>query len=159
MLKTVLILALLVPAHALAEDQADPVPIATIPPGDDNIVLLEKGQVAPYSGHLFDTTTALRWSNWLEQYKFRLKLDVKAEQNKCKIDLNYHADLANIEKTRTETIEVDLRKRLQTSETRNIKLSNELMNRSFFSTMEFGLILGIIVTSGAVVAIASAVKK
>jgi hypothetical protein len=153
MLKLIVALILLCPSYAWAEERAS-APIATVPTGEDRIVSLEKGQPAPYEGHLFDTDTALRWANWLEQYKYRLELDVDTEQAKCKIELDYQTDLIDIERVRTSTIEADLRARLQTSEKRNIKLSNEIMNRSFFSSMEFGLLLGIVVTSGAAVAVA-----
>jgi hypothetical protein len=154
MSKLVLVLALMWPVHVLAETPVSSAPITTIPPGEDKIVTIEKGSPAPFSGHLFDTDTALRWANWLEQYKYRLDIDVGAEQAKCQIDLKYKEDLRVIELLRTDTIETDLRKRLLTSEGRNVKLSDAISNRSFFSSMEFGLLLGIVVTSAAAVSLA-----
>ena len=150
MLKLALALTFLCPVHAWAEDPIS-APILTIPAGDDHIMSLEKGQTAPYAGHLFDTDTALRWANWLEQYKFRLGLDAGVERAKCKVELEYRTDVTSIERARTDTIQADLQTRLQRSEKRNIELSNEIMNRSFFSSMEFGLLLGVVATSGAVV--------
>lgn len=128
--------------------------VAAVPPGDDVITSLAKGQPAPYDGQLFDTDTALRWVNWLQQYQYRLKLDTALEKEQCDIRLNYMKELQSIEKTRTATIEEDLRERLQTSEKRNIALSNEINNRSFFKSMEFGLLLGVVVTGGTVLAVA-----
>lgn len=141
-------LCLLLPSYALAEQ-----PVSTIPPGDDVITTLTKGQPAPYDGQLFDVDTALRWVNWLQQYQYRLKLDTALEKEQCDLRLNYAKELQVIEKDRTDTIEEDLRERLQASEKRNIALSNEINNRSFFKSMEFGLLLGVLATGGTVLAV------
>lgn len=65
---------------ALAQDAG---PIVDIPPGVDRIVPLKLKMPAPFEGQLFDNNTALRWANWLKQYKLRLQVDVEEQKKLC----------------------------------------------------------------------------
>jgi len=73
---------LLLPHNALAQT---PAPIEAIPPGEDVIVPLPKGTPAPFDGQLYDNSTALRWANWLRQYKLRLRVDVQEQKDICRV--------------------------------------------------------------------------
>lgn len=126
--------------------------VEAIPPGEDVIEAIQKGSPAPFSGQLFDTMTAMRWGNWLQQYKLRLDVDVKAVERMCKVEMDYQLSLKNIEVERNKRIEEDLRSRLVVSETRNVKLADRINNPSFFRSMEFGVTLGVV--GSAVVAVA-----
>src|SRR5690606_16021630 len=94
--------ALLVVTLLASNAAAQASPVESIPPGDDHIEPIRKGQPAPYDGQLFDPSTALRWANWLQQYKYRLKLDVEYEQNICKVELEHKSDLLKAEETRAQ---------------------------------------------------------
>lgn len=87
------ILVLTLSSQALAE----PPPVRAIPPGEDRIVPLRKGQEAPFDGQLFDTNTAIRWGNWLEQYQMRLKLDYEAQTRIQQARENYLNQVIRIE--------------------------------------------------------------
>jgi hypothetical protein len=152
----VLILLWLTPALGLAQDAAptpspDPPaalpPIQTIPPGDDVIAPLRKGQAAPFTGQLFGPNTALRWGNWLQQYKYRLKWDVAAVQNKCTIEINYQSSLLTIEKDRAQKVETDLTTRLGRSEEARLNAEEEARNPPWYSTTAFGVIIGAVATA------------
>lgn len=78
----ILLTALLLPNAALAQEVK---PVDAIPPGDDVIVVLPKGQAAPFEGQLFDNFTAMRWANWLRQYKLRLRVDVQEQKDICRV--------------------------------------------------------------------------
>jgi hypothetical protein len=135
---------------------SDPIPLEDIPPGDDVIVPLVKGKPAPFTGQLFEPGTAMRWGNWLQQYKLRLRIDVEREKSLCTAETQYLEDLRAIEAERNERIEKDLKERLLRVEKRNAELAIEMSNPSFWKSLEFGLILGVAVTAGGAIAIAVA---
>lgn len=135
---------LLVPLTARATEDG----IATIPPGDDVIKTLKKGALAPFSGQLFSTDTAMRWGFWLQQYKLRLREDVLAEISRCEVELEYDAKVLAAEKVLRVTLVTDMTARLTRSETARIQAEDDARNPGFFRTVEFGLILGV---GGAVV--------
>lgn len=134
----VLIVALLLPSFAAAQTP----PIEAIPPGEDKIVVLKEGESAPFPGQLFDPYTAIRWANWLQQYKYRLDADVKREQALCSAKGDYQDKVLTAEKIRAQTVETDLRARLLRSEQARLKAEEELRNPSWLNTREFGIVLG-----------------
>lgn len=73
---------------------ADPPP--AIPPGPDKIVVVKKGQEAPFDGQLFDNPTALRWGNWLEYYRFRQALDQETYKEMDTAKSAYYKDIISI---------------------------------------------------------------
>lgn len=127
--------------------------VESIPPGDDVIEPVKKGEPAPFSGQLFDTSTALRWGNWLQQYKLRLDVDVKAVEKVCKAELDYNTKLREIDAERNKRVEDDLRVRLVASEKRNAVLYDKLNNPSFFRSAEFGVLLGVVSSTVVVVVV------
>ena len=138
----VFLFALLLSSAVHAQDSG----IVTIPPGDDLIIQMDKGEPAPYGGQLFSTDTALRWGFWLQQYRLRLKLDVETAEKKCKVQLEYKDRELQIEKARALAMEKDLETRLVRSEEHSLKWQDEAMNPPFFKTFEFGLLVGVVVT-------------
>jgi len=118
-----------------------------IPPGEDRIVPLPKGEKAPYSGQLFDQDTALRWANWLQQYKLRLKEEQKMCSKLSSIELRYQSKLLNIEKRRANAIESDLRARLKRSEEARLQAEHEARNPPWYTTRTFGIIVGVVGTA------------
>lgn len=151
----VFLFALLLSSVVHAQDSG----IVTIPPGDDLIIQMDKGEPAPYGGQLFSTDTALRWGFWLQQYRLRLKLDVETAENKCKVQLEYKDKELQIEKSRAAAMEEDLEARLVRSEEHSLKWQDEATNPSFFKTFEFGLLVGVVVTGAVSAAIAWAVGQ
>lgn len=124
-------------------------PITDIPPGDDKIVSVAKEEKAPFSGQLFSSDTALRWANWLQQYKLRLRVDVQKEIEVCKATTDYKDKVVQIEKARAAKVEEDLVDRLQRAETARLTAEEEARNPAWYKTREFGLVLGVLGT-GAV---------
>jgi hypothetical protein len=138
--KWIIILSLLVSSTALAEE---PEPVSDIPPGVDQIEVLTQGKAAPFTGQLFGQDTALRWANWLVQYRTRLVQDVKLEQKICAAQLSYEDKIRVIEADKSKQIDADLRARILKVEKYNAKLNDSINHPSFFRSMEFGLILGV----------------
>lgn len=143
----ILVVLLLVSSIAQAEE------LQSIPPGPDQIVALGEGQKAPFSGQLFSADTALRWGNWLMQYKHRLTLDVEREKKLCGVELKYHNKLLSIEEEKSQRLTEDLKSRLVRSEQRNAALQDDINHPSFWSSIEFGLILGVVGSAAVAVAI------
>lgn len=123
-------------------------PIKSIPPGDDVIVVLNKNEKAPFSGQLYSYGTALRWGNWLSQYKLRLEIDVEAEKKACEIQLSYSRRLYDAEEERNQRVETDLRSRLQKAEGARLVAEERARNPPFYETFTFGFVVGLVVTGG-----------
>jgi hypothetical protein len=133
---------LLIPAFAAAQVP----PIETTPPGDDKITTVKKDAVVPYDGQLFDPSTALRWANWLRQYKVRLHEDVLREQKVCKVKIDYEQKLVKIEKDRSKTVTTDLRARLVRSEKARLDAEDEARNPPWYRSIWLGLGAGVVGT-------------
>ena len=139
-------LLLLVPQLAWAEAQ----PVKEIPAGEDIIVPIKKGQPAPFDGQLFDANTALRWGNFLQQYKLRLDWDVKYAEDVCKEETSYRDKLLVISKEQSAATEKSLRDELVKSE--KGRLDAEAVVRDgppWYNTTEFGMVVGTAITAGA----------
>ena len=151
-----LILLWLAPALGFAQEAAstpspDPPaalpPIQTIPPGDDVITPLRKGQAAPFTGQLFDSNTALRWGNWLQQYKYRLQWDVEKQVSVCRVEKTYRDELLAAEEKRAGAVEKDLTTRLERSEQARLDAEEEARNPPWYSTTTFGVVIGVVATA------------
>lgn len=142
-------LSFFVTSTALAEGA----PIQDIPPGEDVIEPITQGKPAPFTGQLFSQETALRWGNWLMQYKTRLVQDLRLERNICAARIQYKDELLRIEADRSATVIEDLRGRLLRVENLNASLNDEMNDPSFWSSMEFGVILGVLGASAVAVAV------
>lgn len=90
-------------AHMAAAQPSPPVPTTSapspyrlefqeIPPGKDRIEPVTAGAPSPFSGQLFDPSTALRWANYLQQCKTRLITDVEAERRISEIKVGFWMD-------------------------------------------------------------------
>lgn len=123
-------------------------PIESIPPGDDKIVSIKKGQPAPFDGQVFSNDTALRWANWLKQLRARLELDVKKEKDVCTVETKHRDELLGIERARAGAVEKDAQERLRRSEEARLKAEEIARNPPFYKTMEFGMIMGAITLAG-----------
>ena len=138
------------PASATVPSPDAHPPVEAIPPGPDKIVPLGKGEKAPFGGQLFDPTTAIRWGNWLQQYKYRLVWDVELEQKVCIEEKTYRDSLLVIEKDRAKKTEDSFREALMRSEKARVKAEEALMNPPWYTTVEFGMVVGVVVTVGVV---------
>lgn len=150
----ILLIVLLLSSTAIAQDIPSPdgydkpPPVETIPPGDDVIKPVRKGQAAPFDGQLFDVDTAIRWAFWLQQYKYRLDADAQRYQQVCKVEKNYRDKKLEIEKDRGSKVEKDLKDRLLRSEKARLAAEEEARNPPWYNTRTFGVIVGVVATVG-----------
>ena len=140
----VLSVSLLVSSNVLAEDVQD------IPPGQDKIVPLKKGDPAPYDGQLFDTPTALRWGNWLLQYKLRLKSDVDYQKKLGEADVGLWKHKYELLESKYTMVTTDYQKKVVDLETQTTKLRDEIANPPWYRSPLFGFVTGIVVTGACV---------
>lgn len=129
---------------AYADDVRD------IPEGDDVIVTLKKGEPAPFVGQLFDINTSLRWANWLAQYKDKVVADAKKAKEHCDSELEYQQDLNDADYARLDVLNSDLKTRLMRSEKGRLQAEYERDNPAWYSSVWFGVVLGVVTTSGLV---------
>lgn len=142
---------------ALAEEVPPP-KVLTYPAGEDKITVVHKGDAAPYTGQLFDDSTAIRWAMWLQQYKTRYSLDMGAAQESCAVRLDSAAALQAIEKARTTAVEADLRQRLKEVDAARLTLEQEVREPGFFKSPAFWYGVGVVTTVAAAVTTSLALK-
>lgn len=128
--------------------RADGADVVNIPAGEDKIVPMRKGEPSPMEGQLFDNDTALRWANWLVQYKTLLKHNVELQQKLCSIDLNLSSQRLVIEQEKNKKIIPDL-------ETKLAAAKEEVDHPAFYKTFWFGATMGATITAIGVIGAAS----
>lgn len=140
-------------AAAIATDAAatDP-PVQAIPPGDDKIVVVTQGQPAPFTGQLFDNNTAVRWGNWLQQYKFRLTLDVDTQKKLDSIQLDLLTKKLELEREQYRQVTSDYQIQVAT-------LQEELRNPPWYKSPWFGFGCGIVASVALVTATAFVIHE
>lgn len=154
----VLVCASLLPALVSAQEVPQ-LAVVTYPPGEDKIVVLRKGDPAPFVGQLFDEDTALRWALWLKQYKGRYALDMQAAQDSCKAKLDYSAQVAKIVSDRDQAVSADLMKRLKDSEVARLQLENDVNHPTFFKEPAFWFGVGVVMSLVTVAVTAETLHK
>lgn len=146
------IVVLLITSRVLAEEPALPAPaVVTFPPGDDNITAVKKGEPAPHAGQLFDENTALRWAMWLQQYKMRYGLDLKAEKDSCRVLVSREQEYRRIDAERDAKVEEDLRKRLLLTEKARLEAEERLRNPPLWKEPGLWYAVGLVSTVALVV--------
>lgn len=114
-------------------------PIEDIPPGPDEIVGVRKGQAVPFDGQLFGDDTALRWANWLKQYKLRLRVDVREQQQLCAVRVDAMQKL----------IDTEVMHRRKLEQAYEVKLS-EVTNPPWYKSPTFYVVIGVAGTMAAI---------
>lgn len=133
------VLLTLLPLRAFA----DPAPVVPVPPGDDRIEVVKKGDPAPFTGQLFDQATALRWANFLQQYKLRLTLDLELQRKMMQADIDYQKKLVTIGEEKYD-------RSVGALEAENKALKLELASPPFYKTTWFGVVVGAVAMGSAV---------
>jgi hypothetical protein len=142
---SVLIASLLLPSLAVAQEAPSP-QVVTYPPGDDKIVVVHKGDAAPFTGQLYDDSTAVRWAVWLQQYKGRYAIDMKTAEEVCSVKLSTAEKLATIAAERDAAVHADAMQRLKDSETARLKAEEELRHPGFFDRPAVWFAIGVVAT-------------
>ncbi len=136
-MKTLLVSVLVAGAAFFVSCDAfsDP-PVQSIPPGDDKIVPLATGEKSPFSGQLFDTPTALRWANWLTQYKARLQLDVESQKRVDQIEIDLLKSKLELERGQYREVTYDYQRQIA-------ELQVELRDQPWYKSPWFGFGMGV----------------
>lgn len=125
--------------------------VVDIPPGEDVIAAVKKGQPAPFDGQIFDISTALRWANWLNQYKAKLDAVEKKERALCQSQLEYQQELDLLEIDELKSLNLDLKMRLKRSEDKRSQAEYDLNHTAWYESVWFGMVVGVVGTTGLVV--------
>lgn len=150
-LSAVLVTNLLLTSVCYADEPPKPPPAATvpssaltpIPPGDDHIKSVKKGEVVPFDGQLFDNDTALRWGNYLEQSRIRLKIDVEMVHRIMAAEVGYRDKVIEYERGKYNRVVPDLEARLA-------KVTYERDNPPWYKTTWVGIGIGVVGTCAVV---------
>lgn len=113
-----------------------------LPPGPDQLQPLRKGDPAPYQGILFDGPTALRWGNWLEQYRALRPLERDYYLRAGQIEVEHQKRLLVIERDRAKQVEQDLLGRLGKVEAQHLQLQQQLLDPPWYRNGSVMLTLG-----------------
>src|SRR5262245_11764887 len=115
--------------------------------GEDVIVPLKKGAVAPFTGQLFDNKTAVRWGLWLKSYRELEAAEIAKARGICEADLLFKDDLLRIEQDKRVTLTADLKQRLLTSDAERVKLKDQLDHPPWYTSVWFGIGVGVVSTT------------
>lgn len=149
MRSSLLIASVFYATNALAQEAPAP-QVVTYPPGEDRIVVVHKGDAAPFTGQLYDDNTAVRWAIWLQQYKGRYALDMKAASDVCAVKLDTAEKLATIAAEHDAAIHADAVQRLKDSEVARLKAEEALRNPGFFDKPGVWFAAGVVATVATV---------
>lgn len=139
----VLLLFLLVPAVARAADPPTP-SVSALPPGEDVVVVVRRGEAAPFAGQLFDDASAIRWANYILQYRALLQLNTQYQKQLYAADADYYNKKIDLLQAEYRTVTADLQKRL-------LEAQKENADPPFYRTTWFGIGLGVAGSAAAVV--------
>lgn len=121
------------------QSAAQTVPILPpIPPGDDHITPVLKGTPAPYDGQLFDNDTALRWGNWLRQWRERYRLDLQLQQKQCTADVDAQKAIVLTQQYQYKLVVDAYELRLKEMEAKNTV--------PWYGTVQAGIAMGVLAT-------------
>jgi hypothetical protein len=122
-----------------------------IPPGEDVIASIQKGQQAPFTGMLFDPSTALRWGNYIEQSRLQAELCYRSWEQTRDAERTYNVEVLKLEREANAEVRADLQQRVRRLEEENTKLQGELSKGPpWYETRTFGVALGVVGTSALV---------
>lgn len=124
--------------------------VQTIPPGDDQITPVRKGQPAPFDGQLFEPNTALRWANWLRQYQLVLKLDRQYNEKVCGASTDFLNRSLELERQKYTDVTADYQQREAELRRLNTELQLRLDNPPWYRSVWFGVAAGAVLTGAAV---------
>lgn len=124
-----------------ASAQDTPRPVQDVPPGEDRIYYLKEGEKAPFAGQLFDNPTAIRWGNWLEQYRYRLSFDVETQRQIDQVKIDYLSAVVSLEREKYSQVTDEQRKVIQ-------DLQAQLAEPApWYESFEFGMGVGVATTA------------
>lgn len=139
-MRTIMLVVLLLTLPRLAwADPPSVAPLTPVPPGEDIIIPITKGEISPIDGQLFSTESAIRWGNYLQQCRVRLTADVQLQANKDQEQINYLNQVVALEQKKYDTVVPDYQKRLQDAETALAAPT------PWYKTVTFGVALGVLV--------------
>lgn len=125
-------------------------PIKDVPAGDDKIVVVRKGDTVPFDGQLFDSSTALRWANWLKQYQLVLKIDGEYRDKLCKAQTDYNQKVIEAQEVRYKTVTLDYQSTVAKQQTEMMELRRSMDEPPFYKSVWFGVVIGVVMTGAAV---------
>lgn len=148
------LLAVFLVAGTARAQALPPVPefkLKSVPEGEDKIQAVFEGRGAPYTGQLFSNETALRWANWLEQYRLQLPILLDTQRQVCLAEIAYRDNVLKFHDEGALKIQNDLTQRLERLELKNTELQVQLSKGpAWYDSREFGIVLGVVGTGALV---------
>lgn len=123
--------------------------VKDVPPGEDRITVVTAGEPAPYTGQLFDGPTALRWANWLQQYKQQISTSLNLQRRICDAERRFDEQKLQAAEEKHNTVVADYKDQVLKRDVKIMSLEHELSNPPFFKSVWFGAIIGVVVTGAA----------
>lgn len=96
-----------------AAAQVTPPRLPVVPPGEDKIEYVPEGEPAPYSGYLYDPSTAVRWGNWLQFWKKTYVIDLTEQKKVCAVRTETQKRIYTIDLEAKNRVIEEQRKRLE----------------------------------------------
>lgn len=133
-----------------ADDPHAAVILQDIPSGPDKIIPLRKGDPTPFDGQLYDNQTALRWGNWLLQYKFRLEADVNLQRKLGEADTELWKKKYELMEDKYKVTTTDYQAQVAHWQTETARYKVESENPPWYRTPLMGFALGVVFTGATI---------
>jgi hypothetical protein len=116
----------------------------------DEVVPIERGDRAPFSGQLFPTELAIQMGFRIERLELRLQADVQRERDSCEVRIGFEQRRLELEQERREFEIEQLTERVQEQHEELVEAEEVPWYRSWGFAFGMGIVASIILVGGSV---------
>lgn len=120
-------------------------------PEDAEVVPVEQGERAPFSGQLFPTELAIRMGFRIEQLELQLQADVERERDRCEVMLGFEQRRLQLERERGEFEVAQLTERVNEQAEDLYEARNVPWYRTWGFAFGMGIAASVVLVVGSVV--------
>jgi hypothetical protein len=117
---------------------------------EDEVVPIERGDRAPFSGQLFPTELAIQMGFRIERLELRLQADVQRERDSCEVRLGFEGRRLELEQQRREFEIEQLTERVQEQHEELLEAQEVPWYRTWGFAFGMGIVASLLLVGGSV---------
>jgi hypothetical protein len=117
---------------------------------EDEVVSIERGDRAPFSGQLFPTELAIQMGFRIERLELRLTADVQRERDSCEVRVGFEQRRLELEQERREFEIAQLTERVQDQHEDLIEAQRVPWYRTWGFAFGMGIVASLLLVGGSV---------
>jgi hypothetical protein len=117
---------------------------------EDEVVPIERGDRAPFSGQLFPTELAIQMGFRIERLELRLQADVQRERDSCEVRIGFEQRRLELEQQRREFEIEQLTERVQEQHEDLIAAQRVPWYRTWGFAFGMGIVASLLLVGGSV---------